>query len=113
MGNRLTDQFGGTYSYNSSNQLLTYPAYSWTYDSNGNTTSQTISGTSTTSYSWDYENRLVSVTLPNGGGTVSFKYDPFGRRIEKISPTAGTTIYAYDGDNIVEELDSGGSPSAR
>jgi YD repeat-containing protein len=65
VGNRLTDQFGGSYSYNSSNELMTYPAYSWTYDNNGNTTSQTISGTSTTSYSWDYENRLTSVTLPN------------------------------------------------
>jgi RHS repeat-associated protein len=112
VGNRLTDQFGGTYSYNNSNQLLTYPAYGWTYDSNGNTASRTVSG-STTSYSWDYENRLTSVTLPSGGGTVSFKYDPFGRRVEKISPTSGTTIYAYDGDNIVEELDGSGSATAR
>ena len=41
--------------------------------SNGSTTSETISGTNTTSYTWDYENRLTSVTLPSGGGTVSFK----------------------------------------
>jgi hypothetical protein len=34
-------------------------------------------------------------------GTVSFKYDPFGRRIEKVSPNA-TSIFAYDGDNLVE-----------
>ena len=64
--------------------------------------------TGTTSYTWDFENRLTSVTLPGTGGTVNFKYDPFGRRIEKIAP-AGTTIYAYDGDNVVAELGGGGN----
>jgi YD repeat-containing protein len=41
--------------------------------------------------------------LPGSGGTVSFKYDPFGRRIQKTAPS-GTTTYVYDGDNIIEEL---------
>jgi RHS repeat-associated protein len=112
VGNRLTDWFGGTYSYDSSNELTSYPGYSWTYDNNGNTTSKTVSGL-TTSYNWDFENRLTSVTLPGTGGTVTFKYDPFGRRIEKISPAAGTTIYAYDGDNVVEQLNASGAATAR
>jgi len=30
---------------------------------------------------------------------VAFKYDPFGTRIYKSS-SAGTLIYAYDGDNF-------------
>jgi len=30
---------------------------------------------------------------------LSFKYDPFGTRIYKSS-SAGTLIYAYDGDNL-------------
>ncbi len=111
VGNRLTDLSGGTYTYNNSNELTSYPAYSWTYDSNGNTTGETISGGGTTSYTWDYENRMTNVTLPNGGGTVTFKYDPFGRRIEKVS-SSGTTIYAYDGDNIVETLDATGTATA-
>jgi hypothetical protein len=34
---------------------------------------------------------------------VSFKYDPFGRRIYKSS-SSGTSIYAYDSDNLVEAL---------
>ena len=42
----------------------------------------------------DFDNRLSSVTLPGTGGTVSLKYDPFGRRIEKISPTA-TSAYLF------------------
>jgi len=56
---------------------------------------------------------IASVALPGTGGAVSFKYDPFGRRIEKVAPTTGTTIYAYDGDNITEELGLGGNLLAR
>jgi len=43
---------------------------------------------------------------------VSFKYDPFGRRIYKSSST-GTSVYAYDGDNEIEETNSSGSVIAR
>jgi len=56
----------------------------------------------------DYENRMTSVTLPGSGGTVSFKYDPFGRRTYKFS-SSGTSIFAYDGDNMVEETNSSGT----
>ena len=38
-------------------------------------------------------------------GTATFEYDPFGRRIEKMSPTT-TSIFAYDGDNLVETVNS-------
>jgi RHS repeat-associated protein len=81
--------------------MLTREGVPYTYDADGNTLSKT-NGSGTTSYVWDFENRLTSVTLPTGG-VVSFKYDPFGRRIQKTSP-AGTTAYVYDGDNAVEEL---------
>ena len=74
---------------------------SYTVDAAGNRTSKTalqqadptpVSVTSnfsidtngTTLYTWDYENRLTSVTLPGQGGTVSFNYDPCGRRIRKM-----------------------------
>jgi RHS repeat-associated protein len=43
---------------------------------------------------------------------VSFKYDPFGRRIYKSS-SSGTSVYAYDGDNLVEETNSSGTVVAR
>ncbi len=80
-------------------------------DSNGNTLTS-VTGSNTTTYSWDFENRMTSVTLPGSGGTVSFKYDPFGRRIEKISPTT-TSIFAYDENNLVEETNSSGAVVAR
>jgi len=38
-----------------------------------------------------------------GATYVTFKYDPFGRRIEKISPTM-TSIFAYDAVNLVETV---------
>ena len=60
---------------------------------------------------WDFENRLTSVTTPNG--VISFTYDPFGRRIRKVSPAGATTIYVYDGSNIEEELNADGTLGER
>jgi YD repeat-containing protein len=51
------------------------------YDANGNT----LTDASGKNYTWDFENRLVSAVVP-GTGTVAFKYDPFGRRIQKSGP---------------------------
>jgi RHS repeat-associated protein len=45
-------------------------------------------------------------------GVLSFKYDPFGRRIYKSSSSA-TSVYAYDGDNLVEETNAAGAVVAR
>ena len=80
---------------------------SYSYDANGNT----LSDPSGKSYSWDFENRLVSAVVP-GTGTVNFKYDPFGRRIQKSGPN-GTTNYLYDGVNVLEEADNSGNVLSR
>jgi hypothetical protein len=50
--------------------------------------------------------------LPASGGTVSSAYDPFGRRIYKSSSN-GTSVFAYDGDNLVEETNGTGAVVAR
>jgi len=51
--------------------------------------------------------------VPGGcGGTTTFKYDPFGRRIQKSGPL-GTTNYLYDGPNLLEEVDNSGNVLAR
>lgn len=99
VGNRLTSQSVSNYAYNVSNQLTTAGSATYTYDDNGNTRTKT-DGTGTTTYNWDFKNRLMSVQLPNST-TVTFKYDPFGRRIQKNS-----TNYVYDGASLVEEVDS-------
>jgi RHS repeat-associated protein len=106
VGNRLSSLGMSPYTYNSSNELTSTPAATFTYDGNGNTLTKADSS-GTTTYNWDFENRLASVALPNSGGTVAFKYDPRGRRIQKSSSTA-TTNYLYDGDGSIEALDSTG-----
>jgi RHS repeat-associated protein len=46
------------------------------------------------------------------GSGVSFKYDPFGRRVYKSS-SSGTSTYAFDGSNLIEETNSTGAAVAR
>jgi RHS repeat-associated protein len=77
-----------------------------------------VTGSSTTTYNWDFENRLSSVVLPGSGGTVSFKYDPAGRRIQKVftqGSTSTTSNYVYDGKgpNLIEEVDANGNATTR
>src|SRR5581483_7466955 len=111
VGNRLSSLGMSPYNYNTSNQLTSTPAATYTYDNNGNTLTK-VDANGTTTYTWDYENRLKQVTLPGAGGTVTFKYDPFGRRIQKSGPL-GTTNYLYDGDSLIEEVDNSGNLLAR
>ncbi|MFZ0641082.1 MAG: IPT/TIG domain-containing protein [Candidatus Acidiferrales bacterium] len=111
VGNRTASLAIPSYTVNSSNELTSDSNALFAQDYNGNTTLKTDS-TGSTTYAWDYENRLSSVTLPNSGGTVQFKYDPFGRRIEKISSNA-TSIFVYDGNNLVETVNSSGGVVAR
>jgi RHS repeat-associated protein len=111
VGNRLSSLGVSPYSNNTSNQLTSIPGTTYTYDNNGNTLTKVV-GSNTTSYAWDFENRMSSVTLPGTGGTVSFKYDALGRRIYKSS-SSGTSIYAYDGDNLIEETNASGAVVAR
>ena len=72
VGNRLSSLGLSPYQYNSSNQLTSVPSTTFAYDNNGNTLTKTDSN-GVTGYSWDYENRLTSVTLPASGGTVMFR----------------------------------------
>ncbi len=112
VGNRLSSLGVSPYSNNASNELTSIPGTTYTYDNDGNTLTKVV-GSNTTSYTWDLENRLSSVTLPGSGGTVSFKYDPFGRRIYKSSSSA-TSVYAYDDDgNLIEETNAAGTAVAR
>jgi RHS repeat-associated protein len=78
-----------------------------TYDANGNT----LTDAQGRGFTWDFENRLTQVVNP-GVGTTTFRYDPFGRRIQKSGPL-GTTNYLYDGMNLLEEVDQSGNVLAR
>jgi hypothetical protein len=79
------------------------------YDANGNT----LTDAQGRSFTWDFENRLTQAVVPGtNGGTTNFKYDPFGRRIQKSGPL-GTTNYLYDGLDLIEEADSSSNVLAR
>jgi RHS repeat-associated protein len=111
VGNRLSSLGVPSYQYNASNELTTSSLGGYTYDNNGNT----LTDAHGRSFTWDFENRLTQVTLPQTGGgssIVTFKYDPFGRRIQKSGPL-GTTNYLYDGIDVLEEVDNSGGVLAR
>jgi len=115
VGNRISSLGASSYNYNSSNELTSTSAASFTYDNNGNTLTKTDS-TGTRNYTWDFENRLTSALLPGAGGTVTFQYDPLGRRIQKaFSHNSATTVtnYLYDGANVIQEVDANGNELAR
>jgi RHS repeat-associated protein len=98
-----------SYSYNASNELTASSSGSYTYDANGNT----LSDAQGRSFTWDFENLLTQAVVPGtNGGTTTFRYDPFGRRIQKSGPL-GTTNYLYDGKNSLEEVDNSGNVLAR
>jgi RHS repeat-associated protein len=108
VGNRLSSHKTSTYVYNQGNQLLINGG-TYSYDRNGNLT-QKITPGGTTTFGWDYENRLIKVTTP--AATAEYMYDPLGRRIGKTVTDNGTTTtthYVYDADNILFEYDDTGA----
>jgi RHS repeat-associated protein len=109
VGNRLSSVGVASYNYNVSNELTSNSNGSYTYDANGNT----LSDAQGRSFTWDFENRLIQVVNPGiNGGTTTFRYDPFGRRIQKSGPL-GTTNYLYDGmdasANVIDEVNNAGN----
>ena len=108
VGNRLSSLGVSHYTYNSSNELLSTPSGKYGYDKDG----EMLTRPDGKQFKWDYENRMTQAILPGSGGTVTFTYDPFGRRIQKSGPL-GTANYIYDGKNILETLDQNANPLAR
>lgn len=81
-----------TYAINGLNQIASSGAVGFGYDGRGNLTNQGASA-----YSYTAENRLVS-----GPGGTSFVYDPLGR-LSRSTSASGTTIFVYDGTNLIAE----------
>ena len=92
------------YQTNGLNQYTTAGSASFTYDANGNLTSD---GAKT--YLYDVENRLVRVT--EGAYTTDLFYDPMGRlaRTSSNAPGYGTIRYLHDGDALVAEYNASGT----
>jgi RHS repeat-associated protein len=81
---------------------------SYSYDLAGNTTSQTVDGT-TTNKLYD-RNRLLTAT--QGASTVDYNYDPFGRTDTVTGGGLTLQRYTYDGfDHIASETKTSASGS--
>src|SRR5205807_10102696 len=70
-------------------------------DSNGNCTSVTVGG-NTTSLTYDYENRVTQITYPNSS-TNTFQYNGLGLRVQKVDSN-GTKNYVTDGAEVASPV---------
>ena len=91
-----------TYAANGLNQYTSAGPASFTYDANGNLTSD-----GTTSYVYDVENRLVSTSAG-----ASLIYDPNGRLFQ-ISRAGQVTQFVHDGDQMAVEYGGAGNVQRR
>jgi len=97
------------YTANGINQYTDIDGFTQSYDAGGNLSinrqSDGQGGTTTTTYVYDPENRLVTAS---GGNTATLRYDPFGRLYE-VADGSNTTRFHYDGDALIGEYNASGS----
>jgi RHS repeat-associated protein len=91
-----------TASYDAANRLAGQAGRMFSYDANGNVTSDGF-----TSYIWNVRDQLVGLS---GGTAASFSYDATNRRASKTIDGQATQ-FLYDGADVVQEL-SGTTPVA-
>lgn len=89
-GNRLLEKNGTTYHYDAQGRLVKK------IERKGEDHSEVWT------YTWDGLDQLSSVTRPDGQ-TWEYKYDAFGRRVEKKGP-GQTTQFVWDGDVLAHEV---------
>jgi RHS repeat-associated protein len=109
VGNRTTGN-GLEYGYGAVNRLETRGSVQYSHDANGNQLGRSF-GSSGSSYTYDFENRLTHVSIVGTLGrhpttiTVDYKYDALGRRIERSPSNGDVQKFVYDGQDVVQDLD--------
>jgi len=107
-GNRT----GTGYSTGTDNEQTASPGFAYSYDKAGNLISQTNTSTDvTTTYTYDYRNRLTEVTQ---GGTViaTYTYDALNNRIG-VKDQGTQTWTVYDGTNPYADFNGSGTLQQR
>ncbi|GLZ37633.1 DUF6531 domain-containing protein [Actinokineospora sp. NBRC 105648] len=111
-GNITNSSSGGVHQY--AGTLLRATARThYTHDAQGRVIARdhrTLSGQRRSwRYTWDAEDRLTSVTTPDGS-TWRYRYDPLGRRVSKEHVVGGAVTarvtFAWDGARLVEQTDA-------
>lgn len=111
-GSVYPTSYSQTASYNDLNQLTDLSGLSLTFDKNGNLLSD---GERT--YSWDAENRLISITYPTRPGKqTTFTYNALSQRVTVVSTPAGggtsvTTSYIWCGSAPCQARDGTNAPT--
>jgi RHS repeat-associated protein len=109
-GNRLTS-LTNSFTYDDLNRLTESTAHEYTYDADGNMTIEKnkLSG-ETKKYYYDTENRMVKYEHQASDIfpvdiSAEYKYDIYGRRLQKNVNGAITNFY-WEGDTMTYELDA-------
>jgi RHS repeat-associated protein len=92
------------------NELLFDGGRTFTSDGNGNRATKT-DASGTTTYTYDYQNRLVRVDKP-GGGFAEYAYDALGRRVRE-NVDGLVRLDWYSAEDMVLETDATGAEVAR
>src|SRR5207244_12592812 len=96
-GSRASNKQGGltdTNTVGDNNQLLSTSSKTLAYDNDGNLTSVT-SGGQTTTLEWDYNDKCKKITYPSTA-TNTFQTNDLGQRASKTD-SGGTSSYLFDG----------------
>src|SRR5213080_185214 len=104
LGNRTSSQRSASYTYQPFNRLMSTTTASYLYNNNGNMITKSDS-TGTTQFAWDFENRLTQVVTPSSG-SVTYKYDALGRRVQSAPSTGASTNFTYDGNDVAQDKTS-------
>ncbi len=111
VNNRTTAE-GQSYTVNNLNQytsVIASPPQAdeaiYSYDLKGNLTQVISPELQVTSYTYDFDNRLVIARSPSGDEAI-YSYDYSGRRTTKNDGRGTITKYVYDGVNIIAEYDA-------
>ena len=104
------------YTTGTDNEQTAAPGASYSYDAEGNLTSETLTASHDVwSFSYDDRNRMtVAIEKTSGGTTLSqstYTYDPLNRRIE-TNVNSTKTLTVYDGANPYADFTLAGSGGA-
>lgn len=109
-GNRLTS-LSNSFIYDDLNKLTESSTHEYAYDADGNMTQEKNKLTGETKkYYWDSESRMIKYEhlasdISPVDTTALYKYDIYGRRMQK-DVNGAITNFMWEGDNISFELDS-------
>lgn len=110
---RASDAVGNVYRsrdrsdrvYGAGGMLREASGIRYVHDDDGQIVEKALPDGRSWKYQWDYEGQLEAVVRPDGQ-RVSFAYDALGRRVKKTFGEQ-TTMYVWDGNDLVHEVTEG------